>query len=67
MHNFNCSLAYKECKASVTMVNVTSNFTSDLKKVMENRYTRYQVLLQLFEDNFGLSKDESRGEQAEDT
>ena len=37
------------------MVNMTSNFTSSL------------ILLQLFKDNFGLSEEESSGEEAEGT
>ena len=49
------------------MVNVTSNFTSSLEKVVVNRCTRDQVLLQLFEDDFGLSEDERSGEEAEGT
>ena len=49
------------------MVNVKSNFTSHLKEVIASGYTRYQVLLQLFVDDFGISEEESNEEQAECT
>ena len=49
------------------MVNVKSNFTSHLKEVIANCYTRYQVLLQLFVDDLGISEEESNEEQAERT
>ena len=40
---------------------------SCLEKVMENHYTRDQVLLQFFEDNFSIFEEERSGEEAVDT
>ena len=51
----------------VTMANMTSNFTSRLKKVVVNQYSRDEALLQLFVDDFGLSVEECSGEEMEGT
>ena len=60
------STVYKECRAMVTRVSMAPNFTSSLKKVV-NHYTRDEVLLQLFMDDFCLSEEESSGEEVEGT
>ena len=49
------------------MVNVTSSFTSGLKKMVANSYFRDHTLLWLFEDYFDLSEEEICGEEAEGT
>ena len=52
-------------QTQVTMVNVTSNFTSGLKKVMMNRYTRGPRTSSALRYNFNLSEEESSGEEVD--
>ena len=49
------------------MVNVTSNFTSGLKKVVANHYSSDEVLLHLFQNDFSISMEESSREEVNGT